>query len=268
MGLSYGRNWTGSASVSSQAVSSSYSGFGPNMGNFNPSGNPPAGGINSFFQPTPMGITPNPQMLGGNNVPLQQPSLGSGYTPNMPNPNILSIGNLYQMGGYQTMPQAYPGSYPYNLNQYMGGAYGLVNNTFMPPFNQTLFVNTPLPFLATLELPNLSKLTNHPILHHPAWPLVPIKIPTNIPKFEGKTRYDPTSRISTYHLWCVSNSMFYDLVKLRLFPRTLIGNATKWFIELPTSSFHDFGSLAMAFLIHFQLPIRYETGTDLLTSLR
>ena len=62
--------------------------------------------------------------------------------------------------------------------------------------------------------------------------------------------------------------MLDDLVKLHLFPRTLTGNAAKWFIELPTSSFRDFGSLAMAFLTHFQLPIRYETGTDLLTSLR
>jgi hypothetical protein len=32
--------------------------------------------------------------------------------------------------------------------------------------------------------------------------------------------------------------------------------------------FRDFGSLAMVFLTHFQLPIRYEMGTDLLTSLR
>ena len=29
----------------------------------------------------------------------------------------------------------------------------------------------------------------------------------------------------------------------------------------------DFGSLATVFLTHFQLPIRYEIGTDLLTSL-
>ena len=32
--------------------------------------------------------------------------------------------------------------------------------------------------------------------------------------------------------------------------------------------FIDYGTLGMAFLTHFQLPIRYETGTELLTSLR
>ena len=31
---------------------------------------------------------------------------------------------------------------------------------------------------------------------------------------------------------------------------------------------NNFGSLATVFLTHFQLPIRYETGTDLLTSLQ
>ena len=44
--------------------------------------------------------------------------------------------------------------------------------------------------------------------------------------------------------------------------------AAKWYIELPQHSFVYFGSLATVFLTHFQLPIRYETGTDLLTSLR
>ena len=62
--------------------------------------------------------------------------------------------------------------------------------------------------------------------------------------------------------------MLDNLVKLHLFPCTLTWNSAKWFIELPTSSFHDFGSLTMAFLTHFQLPIRYETRMYLLTSLR
>lgn len=120
--------------------------------------------------------------------------------------------------------------------------------------------------MATLEFPDLYKLTNDPILHHPVWPLVPVKIPTNILKFEGKTRDGPSSHITTYHLWCVSNSMLDDSNMLRLFPHTLTGNATKWFIELPTSSFCDFGSLVMAFLTHFQLPICYEMGTYILNS--
>ena len=117
--------------------------------------------------------------------------------------------------------------------------------------NHNPFVNTQLPFLDTLELPDLSKLINDPIMHHPSWPPVPAKIPINIPNFEGKTRDDPTSHITTYHLWCVSNSMLDDSIKLHIFPCTLTRNAAKWFIELLASSFGDFGSLYMAFLTHF-----------------
>ena len=42
----------------------------------------------------------------------------------------------------------------------------------------------------------------------------------------------------------------------------------KWYIELPQHSFVDFNSFATVYLNHFQLPIRYVTGTYLLTSLR
>ena len=72
----------------------------------------------------------------------------------------------------------------------------------------------------------------------------------------------------TYHLWCLSNSYVDNYIRLRLFQRTLIGAVEKWYIELPRSTFHDFNSLAMAFLTHFQLLFRYETGTYLLTSLK
>jgi len=58
-----------------------------------------------------------------------------------------------------------------------------------------------------------------------------------------------------------------DSIHLCIFKRTLTGVAAKWYIELPRASFSDLSSLAMAFLTHFQLPIHYETGTELLTSL-
>ena len=45
-----------------------------------------------------------------------------------------------------------------------------------------------------------------------------------------------------------------------------MGVAAKWYIELPSAGFADFGTLANAFLHHFQLPIRYDSGTELLTS--
>jgi hypothetical protein len=42
----------------------------------------------------------------------------------------------------------------------------------------------------------------------------------------------------------------------------------KWYIELPRGFFSDFHTLAMAFLTHYQLLIRYDTGTDILTSFK
>ena len=59
-----------------------------------------------------------------------------------------------------------------------------------------------------------------------------------------------------------------DSIKLRLFQHTLIGAVAKWYIELPRGQISYFSTMAMAFLTHFQLHIRYEIGTELLTSLR
>ena len=139
------------------------------------------------------------------------------------------------------------------------GGSGLYGTQY--PYNQNtqnLFEPTKLPFLETLKLPDLSKLMNDPIRHHPAWPPVLVKIPTDIPKFDGKTGEDPANHITTYHLWCVSNSFLDYSIKLWLFPRMLTGNAAKWFIELPSTAFFDFQSLEIDFLTHFPLPIQYE----------
>jgi hypothetical protein len=129
-------------------------------------------------------------------------------------------------------------------------------------------INRQLLFLVTLDLPELSRLTNDPIFHSPIWPVIPAKLPSDIPKSDGKSGEDPNNHVMTFHLWCSSNSLMDDFVHLHLFQRTLTGSTTKWYIELPHASFHDFNSLAMYFLTHFQLPIRYETGTELLNSLR
>lgn len=77
--------------------------------------------------------------------------------------------------------------------------------------------NPQLPFLATLELLDVSKLTNIPILHNPYWPLVPTKIPGDFLKFDGKAVEDPQAHVMTYHLWCSSNSWLDDLIQLFLF---------------------------------------------------
>jgi hypothetical protein len=59
-----------------------------------------------------------------------------------------------------------------------------------------------------------------------------------------------------------------DSIRLCLFQRTLTGSAAKWYIKLPRGFFSDFKTLAMAFLTHYQLPIRYDTGTTILTSFK
>jgi hypothetical protein len=109
---------------------------------------------------------------------------------------------------------------------------------------------------------------NDPIFHSPVWLIIPAKLPSNIPKFDEKSGEDPNNHVMTFHLWCSSNSLMDDSIRLRIFQRTLTGFAAKWYIELPRASFHDFNSLAMSFLTHFQLPICYEMGTEILTSLR
>ena len=128
--------------------------------------------------------------------------------------------------------------------------------------------NRQLPFLATLDLPDLTCLTNDPIAYYQYWPSMPSKLPSDIPKFEGKPGEDPSNHVMTYHLWCASNSISDDSIRLRLFQRTLIGLAAKWYIELPRASFYNFSQLATSFLTHFQLPVRCDNGTELLTSLK
>jgi hypothetical protein len=113
----------------------------------------------------------------------------------------------------------------------------------------------------------LSRLTNDLIFHSPVWIVIPAKIPSNIPKFDRKSGEGPNNHVMTFHLWCSSKFLMDDSIHLRLLQRTLMGSATKWYIELPHASFHDFNSLAMSFLTHFQIPIRYEIGIEHLTSL-
>ena len=79
-----------------------------------------------------------------------------------------------------------------------------------------------LPFLVMLNILDLSRLTNDPIAHDPAWPAIPTKLTSNIPKFEGKLGEDSREHVTTFHLWCSSNSLHQDSICLRLFQCTLI----------------------------------------------
>ena len=106
----------------------------------------------------------------------------------------------------------------------MGGGnptFSFRNQGAGPSTSQThafqALIRPKLPFLTTLNLPDLSKLMNDPVRHDPSWPPVPTKFPSEIPKFEGKVGEDTRAHAMTFHLWCSSNSLNKYLVRLRMF---------------------------------------------------
>jgi hypothetical protein len=123
-----------------------------------------------------------------------------------------------------------------------------------------------LPFLEMLHLPKLSRFLNDPIYHDPHCPPMPTMLPSDILKFKGKTSEDPSDHVKIFHLWCSSNSLRDKSVHLCLFQCTLIRGVTKWYIELDRSRYSYFSDLAMVFLNHFQLPVRYDVDTELLVN--
>ena len=123
-----------------------------------------------------------------------------------------------------------------------------------------------LPYMAGLSLPDFNQLINDPIHHDPSWPAMPTKLPSDITKFEGLVGEDPTNHVRSFHMWCSSNSITDDSVHLRLFQRTLTGEASKWYIDQASSSHTTFATLSWDFLSYFQLLLRYDTGTELFTS--
>ena len=194
--------------------------------------------------------------LGGNFAGYGGYTAGVGQTPNFAGPQGLPFGSAGSIGHFgQPGASQIPGQSFQNFGSSAQSGW----NPLGPPR---------LPFLATLNLPDLTKLTNDPIRYNPAWPPVPTKLPSDIPKFEGKSGEDPGDHVTTFHLWCSSNSLIEDSIRLRLFQRTLTGNAAKWYIELPGGSFTSFADLANIFLNHFQLPVRYDAGTELLATFR
>ena len=84
-------------------------------------------------------------------------------------------------------------------------------------YYQPQSINPQLPFLATLDLSDLSRLTNDPILHSPHWPQMPRKLPSNAPKFDGTPGEDPKNHVMTFHCWCCSNSLMDDSIHFCLF---------------------------------------------------
>jgi len=97
--------------------------------------------------------------------------------------------------------------------------------------------------------------------------MIASKIPSDILKFDGKLGEYPSTHIMAYHLWCSSNSLMDDSVRLHIFQRSPNKATAKWNIELKGSYFISFNELTISFLTHYQFPIQYETRIDLLTSL-
>jgi hypothetical protein len=117
-----------------------------------------------------------------------------------------------------------------------------------------------LPFLPMPNLSNLSNLMNNPMCHDLSWPSIPNKIPSDIPKFEGRTGEDPGDHVTTFHLWFPSNSLNDDSIQLIFFQRTLMGVAMKCYINIPRGAYRTFNQLVLFFLNHFQLSVCYNAG--------
>jgi len=94
-------------------------------------------------------------------------------------------------------------------NLCLGSSFGTLPASSSPISSQYCAM-TRLPILATLNLLNLSKLTNDPFLHHSSWTSILVKLPSDISKFEGKSGEDPSNHVMTFHLWCSSNLLTDD----------------------------------------------------------
>ena len=140
---------------------------------------PPLGGLGG-----PRGLGgPPPNGLGGS----------SGPNPGGQSSGSTSSHQTFQQLVYQATYGPTGGYMPYQYYQYV------------EPNHQ-------LPFLETLDLPDLSKLINDPIQHNPSWLAIPVKLPSGIPKFNGKQGDDPKNHVITFHLWCSSNSLMDDSI--------------------------------------------------------
>ena len=148
---------------------------------------------------------------------------------------------------------------------------GIISKSSQPLRNQQQGANPPSHMGIWGQVPIIPKLVLLVLQLDPislSWPPIPTNMPSDIPKFEGKVGDDPGAYVITFHLWCSSNSLNDDSVRLRLFQRTLTSTAAKWYIELPFAAFNSFWDLANVFLSHFQLLVQYDAGTDLLSTFR
>jgi hypothetical protein len=173
----------------------------PFQGNLQPSGggNPQ---VKYFVPPNlvqlyPGSLNPTWGQKFQSNVPFQ------GNTYNQPNP----VGYL---------PQNPPQLNLSGLSNYLQTFYGLTRIPMVLPPHTYHFpqVNRQFPFMATLDLSDLSRILNGTILHSPYWPVIPAKLSSVIIKFDDRAGEDPNNHVMTFYLWCSSNSLMEYSIRL------------------------------------------------------
>lgn len=189
-----------------------------------PLSNPTLGGAFAAQAGSQVGSIP---MSGGGFIPQPYAQYGSsvgigpGFIPQsinpFGNPSLVSGEKMFGCNPY------YSSSQPTQSQPYILGAQIPRNNAYeggSNPYNFQQNWNSVPPkiqFLATLNLPDLSKLINDLSKHSMAWPPITKKLPLDIPKFEGKVNKDLNMHIMTFHLWCSSNSLMEDNIRLSIF---------------------------------------------------
>jgi hypothetical protein len=71
-----------------------------------------------------------------------------------------------------------------------------------------------LPYLDLLNILDLTKLTNDPILPNPSFPNIPTKLPSHITKFDGKLYKGLPNHVMMFHLWLSSKHIIDDSIFL------------------------------------------------------
>jgi hypothetical protein len=151
----------------------------------------------------PMGSAWGNPSQGPPNVMHAQPSMSYFGNQLMMSPQMKNLHAGHGHGFYQNLGQQPNFSWKPGVSQTPG------------PFFHGYHQQQPkLSFLETLHFPDLTRLLNEPICHDPCWPPMLTKFPSNIPKFEAKPNEDPGDHVTTFHLWCLSNSLKDDYVQL------------------------------------------------------
>ena len=122
---------------------------------------------------------------------------------------------------YPSFGQQIPQAFAYQKNPYLAYQQHIPYAGAQRPIAQKIpsypsyaqnDLNRQLPFVATLELPDLNRLTNDPINYAPWWLVIPHKLPSDIPKFNGNHGEDLSTHVMNYHLWCSYNSLNDDSI--------------------------------------------------------